>query len=295
MSNFLAQFSDGLAQTVATASASIVRVEGRRRFPATGIIWTAEGVIVTAHHVVEKDKANVALPDGKVVEAKVIGRDPTTDLAVLKVEATGLQPLATTSDLKVGQIVLALGRPGVNVQATIGILSAVEESWRTGAGGLVDQYVQTDVLMYPGFSGGPLVSAAGQLIGLNSSALSRGASLTIPAATIQRIASTLLSHGKLKKGYLGITTQAVRLPQTIAEQVSQPTGLLIAGIEANSPAEQSGLFMGDTIVKFAGTSIRHHDDLLVLLNGSTAGQKNPMTIVRSGKLEELSVLVGEKE
>jgi S1-C subfamily serine protease len=245
--------------------------------------------------VVEKDKANVALPDGKVVEAKVIGRDPTTDLAVLKVEATGLQPLATTSDLKVGQIVLALGRPGVNVQATIGILSAVEESWRTGAGGLVDQYVQTDVLMYPGFSGGPLVSAAGQLIGLNSSALSRGASLTIPAATIQRIASTLLSHGKLKKGYLGITTQAVRLPQTIAEQVSQPTGLLIAGIEANSPAEQSGLFMGDTIVKFAGTSIRHHDDLLVLLNGSTAGQKNPMTIVRSGKLEELSVLVGEKE
>lgn len=294
MSETLKQLSDGLATAVETAGASIVRIEGRRRLAATGIIWTADGIIATADHVVKKDSVKVGLPSGDVVNAKVIGRDPSTDLAILKADASGLQPANLTDDIKVGHIVLALGRPGRTVQATLGIVSAYGDKWRTGAGGEIDRYLQTDVVMYPGFSGGPLVTVDGQVAGLNSSHLARGVSLTIPNATVQRIADTLTSGGTIKKGYLGVSTQAVRLPDAIAEELSQETGLLIAGVESGSPADTSGLLLGDTIVTFSGTPIRHHDDLISLLAGDHVGQKSPMKIIRGGKVEEMNVLVGEK-
>ena len=298
MAKVLTQLSDGLAAAVETAAPGIVRIEGRRRLAATGIVWTADGVIATAHHVVsERRQTQVGLPDGRVLPAQVIGRDPSTDVALLKIEATGLQPvpLAPADMLKVGHFVLALGRPGNSVQATFGIISAQGESWRTGAGGTIDRYLQTDVVMYPGFSGGALINASGELIGLNSSALARGVSVSIPHATVQRIADTLLAHGKVKRGYLGIKTQAVRLPEELGAQLDQETGLLIAGVESGSPAEQSGLFLGDTVVKFAGHPIRHPDDLLSLLGGTALDQKTPLTVLRGGQLQELLVQVGEKD
>lgn len=295
MTETLKQLSDGLANAVETAGASIVRVEGRRRLPATGIIWTADGVIATANHVVHsKDKVKVGLSDGREVEAAIVGRDESTDLAVLKAEASDLPAAVFNNDLKVGHLILALGRPGRTVQATLGIVSALGDNWRTGAGGEIDRYLQTDVVMYPGFSGGPLVNVDGQVVGLNTSALARGVSLTIPNATVQRVADAILAGGSVKRGYLGVSTQVVRLPEALAEQLGQETGLLVAGVESGSPADSSGILLGDTIVAFAGQSIRHHDDLLSLLNGA-AGQKNPMKVVRGGQVQELNVAVGEKQ
>ena len=173
----LSNLSNALAETVESGDQTVARVEARRRLPASGIVWSPDGVIVTAHHIVKRDEGiRIGLPDGKVVPAKLIGRDRSTDLAVLRAEADGLTaPVwAEDADLSVGHLVLALGRPGERVMATLGIISALKDNWRTPAGGQIDRYLQTDVVMYPGFSGGLLMSAEGKGLGLNTSALLRG-------------------------------------------------------------------------------------------------------------------------
>jgi S1-C subfamily serine protease len=159
---------------------------------------------------------------------------------------------------------------------------------------MLDYYLQTDVVMYPGFSGGPLVSAAGQVVGLNTSALLRGVSLTVPAPSIRRVVETLLTHGRIKRGYLGVSTQPVRLPANLSQQLNQETGLLLAAVEPGSPAEQGGLLLGDTIVACAGMPVRQHDDLLSALGGDRIGSSVPVRIIRGGQLQELNVTVGER-
>lgn len=297
MSSVLASLSDGLAAAVEIAGQSTLRIEARRRMPASGIAWSADGLIVTADHAVEQDEnIVVGLPDGQSVAAALIGRDPTTDLALLRASAA-LQPPAWVEPdtLRVGQLALALGRPGQTVQATLGIISALGEGWRTAAGGAIDRYLQTDVVMYAGFSGGPLVNVAGQVVGLNSSALLRGVSPAIPAPTLRRVVATLLAHGRVRRGYLGVSTQRVRLPASLAEQVGQETGLLVGSVVADSPAERGGLFLGDTIVAVAGEPVRHHDDLLAKLSGDRVGQAVSLRIVRGGQVQQISVTLGERE
>jgi len=291
----LQELSDSLARAVETAGSNIVRVEGRRRLPATGIIWGADGVIVTANHVVKGDEASVGFPDGTVVKATVAGRDPSTDLAVLRVEATGLEPAKRSEELAVGHLVLALGRPGRTVQATLGIVSALGDSWRTPMGGQIDRYLQTDVVMYPGFSGGPLVSSSGVVLGMNSSGLARGVSLAVPVATLESTAETLLTHGRMRRGYLGVSTQSARLPGAVKEQLNQETGLLIVNVEPDSPADKGGLVLGDTIVGLDGSAVRHHDDLLALLSGDRVDKKVPVSIVRGGKVRSVNVKIGVRE
>lgn len=298
MTNVLLNLSNDLATIVQDAGPAIVRVEGRRRLPASGIVWSADGVIVTAHHVIQReDNINIGLADGQTVSATLVGRDPTTDLAVLRAQANGLAApaWAQPGDLKVGHLVLASGRPGKTVQATLGVISALsEDDWHTPAGGLLDRYLQTDVVMYPGFSGGPLLGANGQVIGLNTSAVVRGISLTIPAPTIKRVVEALLAHGHIRRGYLGVSTQPVRLPAALAQQLGQETGLLLAAVEPGSPAEQGGLLLGDTIVALDGTPIRQHDDLLTFLSADRVGATVSIRIVRGGQLQDVSLVVGER-
>lgn len=301
MSEILKQFSDGLASAVETAGQAVVRVEARRRIPASGILWSADGLIVTAHHVVEQDdNIGIGLAGGQSLTASLVGRDPTTDLAVLRAKpAAGLSTLvpptlAQPDSLRVGHFVLALGRPGQRVMATLGVISALGDSWRTPAGGEVDRYVQTDVVMYPGFSGGPLVDVNGQVIGLNTSALARGVSLTLPIPTVQRVVETLLSHGRVRRGYLGITAQAARLPAALAEQLDQETGLLIGSVENGGPAEKAGLFMGDTVVALDGQAVRQLDDLLALLTGERVGHAITVRFIRGGQVHDVAVTVAER-
>jgi S1-C subfamily serine protease len=297
VANVLSDLSNELATTVANAAPCVVRVEARRRLPATGIVWTADGVIVTAHHVVRRDdNIQVGLADGSAVPAVLVGRDPTTDVAILKAEAKGLAPVtaANAQESNVGNLILALGRSGKSIQATLGIISALGDSWRTRMGGQVDRYLQTDVVMYPGFSGGPLVDASGRLVGMNTSALLPGISLAIPTVTLTGVAESLLAHGRVKRGYLGVSSQQVRLPEAIQEEHGAKTGLLVVSVEPDSPAEKGGLNLGDTIVSLAGVTIRHHDDLLALLTGERVGTKVPVIILRGGKMQTLQVKVGER-
>lgn len=300
MSNVLHNLSTELASVVQAASPGIVRIEARRRLPASGIVWASSGVIVTAHHIVQRDSnIKVGLPGGETVTAQLVGRDPATDLAVLQADATDLTPLPQASlsaeTLQVGHLVLALGRPGQNVQATLGIVSALSQQWRTPGGSQLDYYLQTDVVMYPGFSGGPLVNVAGQAVGLNTSALLPGVSLAVPVSSIAPVVELLLAHGHIQRGYLGVSTQPVRLPVAISEQLQQETGLLLVAVEPNSPAEQGGLLLGDTIVSLEDAPVRQHDDLLALLSGDRVGRSVALQILRGGQLARVDVVVGERK
>lgn len=297
MSEALQNLSNGLAEAVATAGPAIVRVEARRHTPASGIIWSADGLILTANHAVRRDdNITVGLADGRTAAAMLIGRDPTTDLALLQADDLGAAPLAHAeeAEMSVGHFVLALGRPGRTVQATLGVVSALGESWRTPMGGQVDRYLQTDVVMYPGFSGGPLVGANGRLLGLNTSGLSQGVSLAIPAATLERVAGALRSHGRVKRGYLGVSTQRVRLPEGVAGQAGQKTGLLVVSVETGSPAEAGGLTLGDTLLGIGGRAIVSHEDLLAALSGDVVGQKETVRVLRGGQVQELTIKIGER-
>jgi S1-C subfamily serine protease len=297
MTEVLRNLSDELAATVETAGSGVVQVDARRRLPASGIVWSSDGVVVTAHHVVERDEnVSVGTAGGETVAAALVGRDPTTDLAVLRVEGADLTPptWAEPEGLSVGHLVLGLGRPGRTVQATLGIVSALGEGWRTPAGGRVEPYLQTDLVMYPGFSGGPLVDVAGAVLGLNTSALLRGISLSVPTPTVRQVVETLLAHGRVRRGYLGVGAQPVRLPADLAEGVGQETGLLLVSVEPDAPADGAGLTLGDTIVALDGQPVRHMDELLALLGGDRVGASVPVGIVRGGQTQELTVTIGER-
>ena len=298
MGEYLSDLSDAWARVVQTAGQSVARVEARRRLPASGIVWSDDGLIVAAHHTIEQDdNIGVGLHEGRSAKATLIGRDPTTDLAVLRANVKGLVPAAVAApdDLCVGHLALALGRPGRTVQATLGVVSALGDAWRTPTGGQLDRYLQTDVVMYPGFSGGPLVDCAGQVRGLNTSGLLRGISLAVPIPTMRRVIDALLTHGRVRRGYLGVGAQPVRLPAAVAQQASQETGLLLVSVNPGGPADEAGLLLGDTIILLDGQRVRNMDDLLVLLSGDRVGATVPVRIVRGGQVMELTAVIGERE
>lgn len=292
MSTVLPDLSDALADAVSSAADGLVRVEGRDRLPATGIVWDAEGLIVTSHHVLERDEnIKVGFQDGESVAAELVGRDPSTDLALLRTSKRGssVPAWAEADSLRVGHLALALGRPGASVRATMGIISVLGQAWRTPAGGPVDRYLQTDTVMYPGFSGGPLVDSQGRFVGLNTSALVRGVSITVPEPTIRRVVQDLEKHGSVRRAYLGIGAQPTRLPDALAKELGQETGLLLVSVEPGSPAEEGKLFLGDTLVTLGEPPVRHMDDLFNGLDGERIGKSLAVRIIRGGQLVDLTV------
>lgn len=309
MSDAFKQLSDSMADAVSALSPALVRVEGRRRQAATGIVWSSD-TIVTAHHVLEKDEGiEIVLHDGSRHSATLVGRDAQNDLAALRVPGANLTParFGTAEGLRVGHLVLALGRPGEQVQATLGVVSALvpgversseQRKGKRGSRGdnraLLDGYVQTDVVMYPGFSGGPLVGGDGAVYGLNTSGFGSGVSITVPVSTIRNTMNMLMAHGKMRQGYLGVGVQAARLPEAAAQQLGQETGLLVMSIEANSPAHQAGLLVGDLLAALDGERVTHLDELMALLHGERVGKAVPVTVVRGGDVREMSVMVGER-
>ncbi len=296
--DMLSDFSRGLADIVEGLAPSVVRVDAGRRRSGSGIAWSADGVIVTADHVVEHDEnLAVGLHDGRTVPAAIVGRDPTTDVALVRAQGTKLTPPAwlEPDNLRVGQLVLALGRPGRTVRAGLGIVSAVGDSWRTSSGGQIDRYVQADVRRYPGFSGGALVDVVGKVRGLNTSGMLHRMTLTIPVPTLRRVAEALLTHGRVRRGYLGIGTQPVPLTAALRQQLGQDTGLLVLSVASGSPAERAGQLQGDIVVTIDGAPIRRPDDLMSVLSGERVGMTLPVRIVRGGQFQELRIIVGERE
>lgn len=295
MTETVQTLSQSMASLVEQSDPKVVRVDARQRLPGSGIIWSADGLIVTSHHVVERDEQiQIGFADGKTVTATLVGRDPGADLAVLRADASGLAAATwvDASELRVGHLLLALGRPGTRIQATLGIASALGGQWRTPSGGEVDHYLQTDVVMYPGFSGGPLVAADGRFAGVNTSALVRGVSLAIPSATIRKVVETLVTHGHMPRGYLGIGIQPVRLADALQSVAGQETGLMVMSVESDSPAAQAGFVQGDVLIKLDGAPVRHVDELQVLLTGERVGKPVETQVVRGGQLQTFALTIG---
>ena len=296
--NVLVELSDALADAAEAAGKATVLVNARRRMPASGIVY-APDLILTADHVVEReDDIKVLLGDGSELSARVAGRDAGSDLAVLKLERpAGTVAEVTKSPARLGQIALVLGRPSPDgIEASLGTVSAIGGPIRTGRGGMLERYIRTDSISYPGFSGGPLVAADGTVLGINTSGLARGAAITIPADVAWKIADTLVKNGRIKRGYLGIRSQPVEVP-AVSQNVlkrQQGTGLLIVGIESDSPASRGGLMVGDILVAVAGIPVVDHDGLFACLEGEVAGTSTPIEILRGGQPQTLTVPVGER-
>ena len=296
--NMLIELSDALADAAEKAGKSTVLVSARRRMPASGIAYASD-LILTADHIVEREEdIKVILADGKEVPAKVVGRDAGTDLAVLKLErAAATAAEVTKSPARLGQLALVLGRPSPDgIEASLGTVSAIGGPTRTGRGGMLERYIRTDSISYPGFSGGPLVAADGTVLGINTSGLSNGGAITIPADIAWKIAETLVQNGRIKRGYLGIRSQTVEISNASQQALKreQSTGLLIVGVENDSPASKGGFIVGDILVAVAGVPVLHHDELFTRLNGDVVGEATPIEILRGGQPQTLNVQVGER-
>lgn len=296
--NIFTELSEAMADAAAQAGRFTVMVEARRRLPASGIAFSND-LILTADHVVEREEdIKVLLDNGMELTARLAGRDPGTDLALLKLDSASATPAeAAKMPVRVGQFVLAVARPSrQGIETSFGVVNAIGGPVRTGRGGMLEKYIKTDVVSYPGFSGGPLINGEGQVLGVNTSGFRSGGAVTIPLETAWKVADTLARHGRIKRGYLGIRSQTVNLPPDVKYQLNrhQETGLLIVGLEADSPAGQGGVMVGDLLVGIAGEAIEHHDELFIRLSGEMVGRPVPLDILRGGTLQAVMVTVGER-
>ena len=293
----LAALSNGMADAVENVATAVVRVNGRRRRSGSGVVF-AQNMVLTASHVLEREEdLSVETADGRTLSARFAGRDHSTDLAVLNVDGLDIDPATPSEgDARVGQISLAVGSHsrGEGSRATLGVVSAVGGPVRSRRGPRVERYIQTDATPYPGFSGGPLIDARGDVLGILVSGWGRGAAFAIPADIAWRTAGTLSERGSVKRGYLGILSQPVRLPNGQSLGLTQRGGLLVVGVEDGSPAGRGGLIVGDILATLDGQPIEDTEDLLVLLAGDRVGRSVPVKLVRGGELTEVEITVGER-
>jgi S1-C subfamily serine protease len=297
----LSEFSTSLADAVERAGGYTVRVNARGRYGSSGIVW-AEGIVLTADHTIERDEEiSVTLADGSDLAATIAGRDPRSDLAVLRVDGLTIGPAPRSEDGRVGSLVLAVGRSGGGangIGASLGIVSSTgvfgRGRRRRGRGDhSAESVIRPDLTMYPGFSGGPLIDVTGAMVGVNTSGF-RGQPLTIPNEAITVVVGQLLTHGRLRRGYLGMTSQPVRLPDSIATTAGQEMGLLAIGVEDDSPASEGGIIIGDILIGVGGEPVRDTDDLRSALGPELAGQPATLRILRGGEVRELTVTIGER-
>ena len=298
-------YSAAVVNAARTASPAVVNIEvqhktattadprhPRGRQPAggsgSGFIFTPDGFILTNSHVVHgADKIHVTLSDGREFEAKLVGDDPETDLAVIDIDAHGLSSVefGDSSSIQVGQLVIAIGNPyGFQYTVTAGVVSNLARSFRSRNGRLIDNIIQTDAALNPGNSGGPLVDSQGRVVGVNTAIIptAQGICFAIPAATAQFVASRLIRDGRIKRSYIGVAGQNVPLHRRLVRyhKLEVETGVLIVGIEDNSPATKAGLVEGDLVIGLDGKPVRNIDDLQRLLTDERVGVAVPITILR---------------
>ena len=296
----LAQLSQDIEEAVERAATSAVTVYGRRRLPATGIVWSDEGWIVTANHVVERDDdVSIGLPSGERLEVSVRGRDLRSDVALLiPTSSTTFQaPQAERSKRtpRVGTIVLALGRPGKGgIMASFGTVSAIGQTMADGDDESADA-LRANVAMLPGFSGGPLIDGDGRLLGMNSSHLAGG--LTLTAGYVSGIVQSLAEHGHVRQGYLGIGAQRVQLPVAVSPGNNGSTvdhGLLIVAVEGDGPAAGAGVLLGDVLLLVDDHPVTDVESLQMLLDGDRVGAAVNVTLLRAGQVDRRVITVGDR-
>jgi S1-C subfamily serine protease len=285
----LSNFSASLADLVEQAGQSAVAIEARHRIGSSGFLWKP-GVIVTSEHAIRRDDdIPVILPSGNRASAALAGRDPDTDIAVLRIDGVTAPAFATASPLRTGEIVLAVGRHAPGVLAVMGIVSTAAGPWKTWRGGHVDSLLRLDIGAYPRSSGSAVVDTQGRFAGMLTTGLTRTAPVAIPAATIDRVTAELLAHGRVARGYLGVGLQPIPLPAVY----NQRSGAMVLSVEPDGPAEKGGVLLGDVIVEIGGQLVTDTDDVQTALRGHIA-KELPVVVLRGGKRTDLRVTVGER-
>lgn len=294
----LQQFSSQLAAIAAQAAGSIVRVDDGSRLTATGLIWSSDGLIVTTSHGVERDEnVTIEQADGTTLPATIIGRDNESDIALLRVTSqnlTAVQP-ASEEETQIGNLVLALARPGqAGLQATLGIISSRQDSQRNGK---AEYILHTDAVLYPGSSGGALVTMSGRVAGMTNLLFGRGKGIAVGTSVVANVVEALLAGGKTQRGYLGISTQQAPLPANLRASLflAQENGLLVVQVEPGTGAEKGGLFLGDVLLSINGQTVSDVDTLRQHLRPLQAGQTIDLQILRGGELREMQVALGSRE
>jgi serine protease DegQ len=286
--------SNELAKATAEAGNSVVTVQGRRH-PCSGVAFTPDSV-VTVHHALKRDEEiSVVLAPGQRVSARVVGRDPGTDLAVLRLDHQGKLPLPRWSrspGVRIGDLLLALARTRRgHIVASSGILSGyINEPWRTWPGGELDQFIRPDLNLYPGFSGGPLLNSKGEFLGINTAGLHRNG-IAIPAATVTRIAAELLEKGRIERPYMGLAMQPAPLPESLRSKLNLTAseGLLVVHVEPGSPAEKAGVLLGDTLLELQGRAVADTDAVQSELRSAALGSEVECLFIRGGALTKIKV------
>jgi S1-C subfamily serine protease len=285
-----------LTDAVEAAAPSVVRIGTPHRIAATGLVWDDRGTVLTSHRLVTASRGDLEVvgADGARREPELIGGDRATDVAVLRVDPADLPPIPrhVADDARVGQPVLALGRPGTAVRASLRILGLVARDVAV-PGGRLERYLESDRGFPRGFAGGPLVDLAGAALGMNTPYAVRGADLTIPVETLGRLVDSILAHGVARRGYLGVAVQRVRLPRDAAGAAGQDSGALVVAVDEGSPAEDGGLLLGDTLVGLGGRQVDGPDAVRQGLLDQ-GGQRVLARVLRAGALVDLELAVGQR-
>ena len=292
--DLLTSFSNSLADAVAGAAPSVVQVQGRRR-PASGLVYRDDIIVTTLRAIGREDGLHVRREDGVTLDAELVGWDPTTSLAVLRATGLGARAIAPAAALpRVGHLSLAVARSWSNVaSASAGIVSVIGGPLRTGRRRAIDQVIRTTAPMHDGFAGGALLDAAGALLGVTTSTQIRGTTVVIPAGIAWKTAANILEHGRLKRGYLGIAGQPVRLPEA-QRAAERADALLIVAVTPGSPAAAAGLLVGDILTELDGEPVESPEDLLDLLQGDRVGRQATLRVLRGGATTQVPVIVGER-
>ena len=277
--------------------------QNQRRGSGSGFIFTPDGFILTNSHVVNKAKQiEVVLSDGRKFNADLIGNDPDTDLAVIRIDSTGITPasLGDSSKIKIGQLVIAIGNPyGFQASVTAGVVSALGRSLRANTGRLIDNVIQTDAALNPGNSGGPLVNSKGEVIGVNTAAILPAQNICFATAinTAKFIAAKLIKDGKIKRSYIGIAGQDAPIHRRIVYHYSLPSdkSIMVISIEKNSPAEKARVQTGDRIISFNSTPVTGIDDLHKMLTETQVGVKTDIKVLRGTEILDLQIIPQERK
>jgi S1-C subfamily serine protease len=312
-------YSNAVVSVAEKVSSSVVKIEieqqninpSRRQAPrqqplggsGSGFVFTPDGFILTNSHVVHNaSKLNVVLHDGNRYHAELVGEDPDTDLAVIRITAPNLKAitLGSSRNLKVGQMAIAVGNPyGFQTTVTAGVVSALGRTLRTNSGRLIDDIVQTDAALNPGNSGGPLVDSRGQVIGVNTAVIlpAQGICFAIAVDTAKFVAARLIRDGRIRRSYIGVAGQNVPLPRRLVRHYNLPkeNGILIVSFDKDSPAALAGLKEGDVIVEFGKTPVEGIDELHRLLTDEVVSVRQWVTVIRGTEKLNISIVPAERQ
>ena len=285
---------DSFSVAAEQAGHTLVHLAAACRRGASASIYSDDGVLLTtARAVAGRDRLEVSQGD-RISEAKVVGYDAATDIGVARADAPlGKAPVFSDAPARLGSLMLAASRPGRAVRVRLGVISQIGDAWHTLRGGRIERYVETDVAPEPGYSGGLGFGADGRALGMLSAGLLRGVPLLLEKPTLDRIVTALLSYGRVRRGYLGVGTQAVRLPDAAAASAGVRTGLLVSSVQPDSPAERAGLLLGDTLLALAGTPLTDAQALQAALEDAE-GRTLPLALLRAGQPLTLDVTPGAR-